>query len=291
MTESVLNFGPGAGLVGVLAEPSAPRPGAPTVVLLNAGVIHRIGPNRVHVAVARQLAADGVASLRLDMAGIGDSRGLDSGASQHEECLASIRHALDMLVARGFAPRFALYGACSGAVYAFRYARRDPRVIGVAGVDPEEIDRSRKSHMLRVARAARRPAVWYRLLTGRYGVLRQLLRMVRTAVGGPRAGLGAERLDVSAGLAEMVGRGAQLLLLITGAGSDRYNYQRQLFDIFPGIGLERITKVTMLPYAGHTFAREADRSALYGEIRQWLAHAPFPPPADAVPEDSSARRA
>ena len=45
----------------------------PTVVLLNAGIVHRVGPNRMHVLLARALAAAGIPSLRFDMSGIGDS--------------------------------------------------------------------------------------------------------------------------------------------------------------------------------------------------------------------------
>ncbi len=44
------------------------------VLMLNAGAVHHIGPNRLYVALARRLADQGIASLRLDIAGIGDSR-------------------------------------------------------------------------------------------------------------------------------------------------------------------------------------------------------------------------
>lgn len=44
------------------------------VLMLNAGAVHHIGPNRLYVALARRLAAQGVASVSLDIAGIGDSR-------------------------------------------------------------------------------------------------------------------------------------------------------------------------------------------------------------------------
>ena len=47
--------------------------GQPWVVLLNAGIIHRIGPNRLYVQLARRLASRGHAVLRFDLAGIGDS--------------------------------------------------------------------------------------------------------------------------------------------------------------------------------------------------------------------------
>ena len=285
MNESVVNFGPAAGLVGVLNEPEKRKEDAPAVVILNAGIIHRAGPNRMHVRLACALASAGIPSLRIDMAGIGDSQGLGSTESQDEECLASISASIDLLESRGTARRFVLYGACSGAVYAFRYARRDPRVVGVAGVDPPTIDRSLKYHLLRALAAVKRPVVWYRLITGRYRVTPR----IRSLVGpGQSPSNAAQTSDVSRrhaateALAEMVRRGVQLLLLITGNFIEqRYNYQSQLFDVFPGLGLEGVTKVTMLPTANHTFSREADRSALEGELLHWIAEASFPLPAMA----------
>ena len=76
-------FVPGAtSMFGVKTEPlqaSGPGvrgvPGAQhAVLMLNAGAVHHIGPNRLYVALARRLAAQGIASLRIDIAGLGDSR-------------------------------------------------------------------------------------------------------------------------------------------------------------------------------------------------------------------------
>src|SRR5205823_3052307 len=43
------------------------------IVLLDAGATYRIGPNRLHVELARRLARDGDLVLRIDQSGIGDS--------------------------------------------------------------------------------------------------------------------------------------------------------------------------------------------------------------------------
>jgi len=58
MREHALLFGDAQGLVGVITDPPGPAgPSRPGVILLNAGVIHRVGPSRLYVNLARALAA------------------------------------------------------------------------------------------------------------------------------------------------------------------------------------------------------------------------------------------
>ena len=42
-------------------------------VFLSAGLLHRVGPHGLHVRLARELAQMGFSSLRVDLAGTGDS--------------------------------------------------------------------------------------------------------------------------------------------------------------------------------------------------------------------------
>src|SRR5690606_13797455 len=53
-------------LAGVLTAPVA-GPARRAVVLANSGSVHHVGPNRFYVELARALAEDGVATLRLDL--------------------------------------------------------------------------------------------------------------------------------------------------------------------------------------------------------------------------------
>jgi len=59
-------------LFGILTEPEG-APLGPTVLLLNAGLIHHIGPARLWVSLARRFAAAGMRCLRFDLSGLGDS--------------------------------------------------------------------------------------------------------------------------------------------------------------------------------------------------------------------------
>jgi pimeloyl-ACP methyl ester carboxylesterase len=133
--ESVRRLGPEESLVGVLTEPGSAATGLPAMILLNSGIVHRVGPNRVHVAIARRLAAAGHPVLRFDFSGVGDSPPRVDHLPFEESSVEEARAAMDHLRDTTGADRFVLAGICSGADVALATAGRDRRVAGVAAVN------------------------------------------------------------------------------------------------------------------------------------------------------------
>lgn len=66
---------PPIGLFGIetRVEDAGSTSDAPTVLLLNNGTHHHVGPSRAWVELARRWAAAGIRSIRLDLSGMGDS--------------------------------------------------------------------------------------------------------------------------------------------------------------------------------------------------------------------------
>ncbi len=129
--EVPLQFGPDRALFGVLCRP-ATGPGRRAVIIVNTGRDPHYGISRFGVQLARRLAAEGIASLRMDFAGLGDSR----PPAQQGDRLSSlfetdrtndIGAAIDTLEQAGF-QEFAIQGLCSGAYHAFRAAQTDKRI-------------------------------------------------------------------------------------------------------------------------------------------------------------------
>ncbi|RAK52558.1 alpha/beta fold hydrolase [Phenylobacterium deserti] len=126
--ETAVRIGPHQ-LFGVLCEPQGRRRGD-TVLLLGSGGDPHVGWARSHVDYARELAAAGVASLRLDSREAGDSPGPLSAEplqlydeSQVEDALSAV----DWLERQGLGPVLPV-GRCSGAFMAFHAALRDSRI-------------------------------------------------------------------------------------------------------------------------------------------------------------------
>jgi hypothetical protein len=123
----------GVALPGILTQPGSPDSSGLCAVLLNAGAVRRIGPSRLWVQAARRWASRGVATLRLDVEGIGDADGPAAGFQEdidfsRDESVAQVAAALDFLGDGGIGDRFLLAGLCSGAYWAFLLALDDDRV-------------------------------------------------------------------------------------------------------------------------------------------------------------------
>ena len=71
--ETAAQFGPDNRLVGIFCERAEGERRNRAVIFLNSGGVYHIGWARMFVDMARQLAGSGVASLRMDLRGVGDS--------------------------------------------------------------------------------------------------------------------------------------------------------------------------------------------------------------------------
>jgi len=195
--ERVLAISPQPNLFGILSEPLDASPNdLPTVVLLNAGSSYRVGPNRLYVSLARQLAVHGFRSLRLDLCGLGDSVSPDPKRENDPYPATAFRDidlTLQHLRSHLGCERVVLMGLCSGAYAAFQSAAQLSRPILVESVLINPLTFFwREGMSLQSSTVAqlqsfqdgmtslRRPGKWLKLLSGRskigiLGAIRMLL--------------------------------------------------------------------------------------------------------------------
>jgi len=136
-TEEHFSLG-SAGLAGVLTLPRKLRR-AGVVLLVNNGVARSIGPARAWVQWARSWAALGIATLRLDLSGLGDSncRPAQTTGSQYPiEAIEDMAEAIDYLGARGLAPVVTV-GLCSGAFLGLDAAAAGSKLAGVFAINSQ----------------------------------------------------------------------------------------------------------------------------------------------------------
>jgi pimeloyl-ACP methyl ester carboxylesterase len=130
--ERPVRYGPDSALFGIVCEPASPVPGAPVVLIANTGANPRYSNARAATTIARWLARLGIASLRMDGTGIGDSLPVtgERGRPYSAEGDSDMQAALDALSARFSGPVIVL-GMCSGAYHALQAAFHDTRVRGL----------------------------------------------------------------------------------------------------------------------------------------------------------------
>jgi pimeloyl-ACP methyl ester carboxylesterase len=122
----------GSALVGIIDVPE--RPIARGVLVLSGGPQYRVGSHRHYALMARQLAQRGIAVMRFDQRGMGDSEGAARAIDQLDDDIgAAIREFFMQL------PELrdiVIWGLGDGATAASLYAHSDARVHGLVLLNP-----------------------------------------------------------------------------------------------------------------------------------------------------------
>jgi pimeloyl-ACP methyl ester carboxylesterase len=270
--ERVAWFGDEKSLVAIISDPPTPGP-VPGILILNAGVLHRIGPHRQHVHLARSLAALGHRVARLDLSGIGDSRALPGRMTFRESSVADIRATLDNLVAEGGEAGFILFGICSGADNALAAALVDDRIRGLVLVDPPAYatPRSRFRHAL--GRMGGTQGWLHVPLRLGFSVWRRATKAfgMRPSARSDQAHSNGRELppleEYRQQLNALVRRDVRILAIYSGVLGARYNHEDQLFEAFPELR-GKIDRA-YFPDANHTFTELSAQAALHACVVAW----------------------
>ena len=298
MHEEAFRFGRNEYLVGVLTQPDMPV-NAPAIILLNAGMIHHVGPSRIYVRLARRLTLQSFVTLRFDFSGIGDSCARTDNLAIEQAVLDDVQQAMDFLTAQTGVTRFILIGHCSGAWVSFFVASQDPRVVGTVLMNPEgggedwsEYDRQRKVSRFYQQYYSREalvdPERWKKLLTGKADY-RSIARNVAQNIVWNRISTAVfkvrHRLDSGGNqdtppeqqslrdhiVQAFVEQRIQLLLLFSAGSSAIEHVHTMLGHEFDTIMESGVGQEIIIPNADHTFTLLSGQQTLIQHIETWCA--------------------
>jgi len=270
LRERPVLFGRTESLVGVLTQPTG-LPSAISVVILGAGILHRVGPSRVSVHLARRLAGIGCTVLRFDLSGIGDSPMDPRASSLEASVLADIDDAITTVLEEGGSDGVILLGFCSGADNAYHVAAHDPRVKGVVLFDPY-IERTKGFHRRRTLRRLRSPKTWMNLISGRSLYLRIKRRLAEPPPQPPEffmllTSTGEDYVRrAKAGLEA----GVRYCFILSGAVEEYYNSPRQVEESLPGVFSPDHMKVVLRPEMNHILSRKEDQEWMGKTVVEWI---------------------
>lgn len=172
MKQEAVLFGDRRSLSGVITYPDRARPGAPAVVFLSAGVIHRVGPNGLYARLCLELAAHGFVTLRFDFSGIGESLPRADHMAFSQSSLLESQAAMDFLAETTGVRRFVMAGLCSGAFAAVKTAMHDSRVQAAIAINAQTLQDGDQdgfqayAYNRSVVRHMMRPRTWLKVLAG-----------------------------------------------------------------------------------------------------------------------------
>ena len=280
-TERAVEFGAARSLRGIVTTGGAIKETQSVfLILVNAGVIHRVGPNRLTVKLARELAPEFLPSLRFDFSGLGDSPTRTDTTSIDDAIALDMDEAMAFLKEAYSAERFLILGLCSGGREAFRAAYREPRVCGVALIDPYHY-RTWYYYVKHFATRLFRASSWRTALSLGLLAIKGGSRATREGprpapdlaiCGLPEYPAHAQMQDA---LDKVLARGTELLFIHTGGMHDYYSYRHQLRDAFPKQFAHERLRYEYLPGANHTFSSEDARCELIRCLSSWLSDIGF----------------
>ena len=263
-------------LFGILSRPE--QPASRGVLVVVGGPQYRAGSHRQFTLLARSLAAQGIAVLRFDYRGMGDSAG---AARDFEQVGDDLRAAVDFMTrAVPGVTEVVVWGLCDAASAALFYAAGDPRICGLVLLNPwartsEGVAKATLKHYYRGRLFD--PALWRKIASGKFdvrGAAESLLRLVRAAGGAkrPAADAGAALALPDRMLASMRAFKGRVLLILCPIDltaeefiemvKGSAHWQQQLSD-------GRVTE-QRLAGADHTFSRQVWRDQVADWTADWI---------------------
>jgi pimeloyl-ACP methyl ester carboxylesterase len=288
-------FGASNGLLGIISlPPERIRTRSVGVVLMNPGMLHRVGGARLNVRLARHLALRGFPSIRFDLSGLGDSVTRYDTRPYLESMAADVSEALDDLAKQARVVRFALVGHCSGAAVSYAAALSDARVAALVQIEGFAYP-TRRYRLYRWRRTLLRPRTWESLVKGagdlalikgrrawaRFGTrttsdlrtrsaesLEDFRRQLRGVVD-----LRPPQAEMRAGLSRLIARRVRMLNVFGGGEHHQYVYLEQFAEAFPDLDFGDLLEVEHVPDANHYFSALAHQAWLDNRIAATIERA------------------
>jgi pimeloyl-ACP methyl ester carboxylesterase len=277
MTEEAVVFGETNSLVGIVSDPARARPtqASHAVILLNSGVVHRVGPGRIYVKIARALAENGFVVLRFDFSGIGDSAVRHDNLQFEKSAISETRAAMDYLEATRGIQHFIVLGGCSGAAVSMDTACCDLRVAGALLInfpvavaedeDPNADTMNRSAAHYYWNFALFDPKSWGKLFTGKSNYQRlfhSLLFLVSRRLGFHTRKAAPESRQFQANLRRVADRGVPITFLSSQGDPALADLREAGGRELKRLLARKNLAVETIPGADHTFSALQDQQRL-----------------------------
>lgn len=279
--------GEGGLLFSIETRPSNREPDSTWLIFQTGGAQRHIGPNRIWVRLARELAAAGYASLRLDGRSVGDSDGdgnspMADEKYYQEHIYDDAERIMDIGVAAG-AKRFVMVGICSGAATSYYVAGRRSDVGGIVLINPLQLRNDSEDDARAKVQHAQKwsprkdlwadPETYSRLLKGELPI-RNVLKILFVRAGAalpfrakPAAGGGSY---VATGFYELTQKPVEVDIFLSGQDSIATSFLERHF----GVGLEDFDRPRLrlhrVPYCDHTVRPLFAQERLFQVVRDAL---------------------
>lgn len=265
---NAIMFGDYDHLMGIWTEPAKPGVRQHACILVTAGMLHSVGPFRLHRDLAVRLAENSIGTMRFDLSGIGDSFGVGVAGESTERAVNEIQQAMNWIENHYGINQFVLIGLCSGADDALRAAIGDERVCGLVSMDGLGY-RTPRYYLHRLtkhyAKRMIRPEKWLSVTRRLVGSLMEG-KTPNSLQAGTDIREYPAREEATKMLERLADRGTQMHFVYTGGVAEYYNHANQFDDMFPGLRGRREITTRYFETMDHVAYLCEDRDALASHI-------------------------
>jgi len=293
--EEALLFGKHKNLVGVVTDPTERNHNLPAILLLNAGLIHRVGPNRLYVRLARYLSELGFVVMRFDLSGIGDSNVRPDNMPIEKSSVDDTRQAMDYLENTRSVKQFLVMGHCAGAIHSIMAASEDKRVTGIVMINLEgggdnwqdydkrrKVGRYYKNYYSK--QAISDPQRWRRFFTGKadyrsiyrnivYNILLSKLTntmfRLKTSFAQQRTQADSLHDKIAEAIYQLAMRHIQLLFVYSEASTGLERMRITLGSKLRDLVEQDKLRLEIVPHSDHLFTLAITQEHLMGILGQW----------------------
>jgi alpha/beta superfamily hydrolase len=275
MTEKIVQYGSNSELTGIITTPKdSSTKNSNAILLLNAGLIHKVGFNRFNTEFARLMSGSGFSSLRFDLHGIGDSAHHDGKNDYDKQVQIDIHDSVDYLLHTTETTNAILVGLCSGADYAHAAAVRDCRISGAALLDTYAYPTIR----FRLNDYA--PVLFSISKISRF--LNKILYSLTSKKAALKSTKGTKsnndiymrtfplKKTIQPEIQRLINRNVKLLYIYSGGVPTYYNYENQFFDMFKTLDFKNNVTYKYFKYADHIYTLTSYRQLLFNSIANWV---------------------
>lgn len=236
------------------------------VIMVTPGMLSHAGPFRLHVDLARSLAAADVPSFRFDLSGIGESFGIGHSGPSLDRAVQEIQTAINWLGEHQGIRNVILFGLCSGADDGLAAAVVDPRIVGLVAMD---------------GCGYRTPGYQWHRLIGHYvprllslrkwqNMIRKRLHPVSSTPASLQPGNDVrefpDRDEAAIQITHLADQGTQFHFLYTGGVADYYNHAGQFNVMFPELAGSANVSHVYWPSMDHVAYLCEDRKVLVDHV-------------------------
>lgn len=285
MREEILTLGENLEIVGIWTKgkqsaeivPST-LSNKPIVLLSHAGLLHRVGPYRQWVDIARLLSEDGFSVFRFDFNWLGDDTMNNDSIADATQPGNDMINVMNYLEKNHGAKHFVIIGLCSGADLGYSVAVTDKRIVGTILIDGFGYRTTGwyvHHYLLRLLNIRK----WNKYFRSLLGRLRKNLKAPYVSISkqtflDPRSNQYIRNFpsqeQAQTEIQQLVDRGVNMLFVYSSGAREYLNYADQFYAMLPNLDRSDKVQVQFYPEADHMFTLLEQRATLHESIRRWM---------------------